>query len=175
MFGGMNTISEHDRDLAAKLRSLSIEPAAFKTALPEALPRRRIIPGTMLLLAVAASLALVPFYGPPTMERIDAVIAGGQLAIAAHEAAAPAGRGAAVEGRRTPVDDGANRTALLTREVTGSGYVVAPDTMLKDRKALGHWLGVSASQVANVGKAGKPRKSAILTLSQTQNSALHQI
>ncbi|WP_237357385.1 efflux RND transporter periplasmic adaptor subunit [Rhizobium phaseoli] len=138
----MNTISEHDRDLAAKLRSLSIEPAAFKTALPEALPRRRIIPGAMLLLAVAASLALVPFYGPPTMERIDAVIAGGQLAIAAHEAAAPAGRGAAVEARRTPVDDGANRTALRTREVTGSGYVVAPGTAVVFSKYEGRIVAV---------------------------------
>ncbi|ARM12911.1 RND family efflux transporter protein [Rhizobium phaseoli Brasil 5] len=146
MFGGMNTISEHDRDLAAKLRSLSIEPAAFKTELPEALPRRRIIPGTMLLLAVAASLALVPFYGPPTMERTDAVIAGGQLAIAAHEAAAPAGRGAAVEGRRTPVDDGANRTALPTREVTGSGYVVAPDTAVVFSKYEGRIVAVEVEE-----------------------------
>ncbi|PCD66099.1 efflux transporter periplasmic adaptor subunit [Rhizobium phaseoli] len=149
MFAGMNTTSEHDRDLAAMLRSLSIEPAALKTELPEPVARRRIIPGTMLLLAVAASLALVSLYGPQTLERIEATIAGSsgdQLAISAHEAAAPAGRGAAVEGRRTPVDDGANRTALPTREVTGSGYVVAPDTAVVFSKYEGRIVAVEVEE-----------------------------
>lgn len=37
-------------------------------------------------------------------------------------------------------------------------YVVVPAAMLKDRKALGHWLGVSADQAA-AGPAKKPRKN----------------
>ncbi|MBX4965750.1 efflux RND transporter periplasmic adaptor subunit [Rhizobium binae] len=144
MFVGMNTTSEHDRDLAAKLRSLSTEPAAFKTEPPEPLARRRIIPWTMLLLA-AASLALVPLSGPQTLECVEAAIAafsGGQLATSAHEGEAPAGGGAAVEGRPAPVNDGANRMTLPTREVTGSGTVVAPDTAIVFSKYEGRIVAV---------------------------------
>ena len=36
-------------------------------------------------------------------------------------------------------------------------YVVVPVAMLKDRRALGHWLGISAQQAA-AGPAKKPRK-----------------
>ncbi|MBW8791180.1 MAG: efflux RND transporter periplasmic adaptor subunit [Rhizobium leguminosarum] len=73
---GMNTTSEHDRDLAAKLRSLSIEPAPFKTEPPEPRVRRRVIPGAMLAFAATASLAVVLFYRPDTLERIETVLAG---------------------------------------------------------------------------------------------------
>lgn len=37
-------------------------------------------------------------------------------------------------------------------------YVVVPEAMLKDRKALGHWLGVSAAQIAKA-RAKKPRRA----------------
>jgi TfoX/Sxy family transcriptional regulator of competence genes len=40
---------------------------------------------------------------------------------------------------------------------TSKTYVVVPAAMLKDRKALGHWLGISAQQAA-AGPAKKPRK-----------------
>jgi hypothetical protein len=35
-------------------------------------------------------------------------------------------------------------------------YVAVPDAMLKDRKALGHWLSISAQQAA--GRVKKSRK-----------------
>ncbi|OAV51629.1 efflux transporter periplasmic adaptor subunit [Rhizobium sp. WYCCWR10014] len=127
---GMNTTSEHDRDLAAKLRSLSIEPAAFKTELPEPHIRRHVIPGAMLALVATVSLAVFLFYRPEALERIETMLAGfasSDPAIYIRGAEAPAEDGAAVErGRALPADEAAS-PALPTREVTGSGYVVAPD------------------------------------------------
>ncbi|EJC79817.1 RND family efflux transporter, MFP subunit [Rhizobium leguminosarum bv. trifolii WSM2297] len=129
MFAVMNTTSEHDRNLAAKLRSLSIEPAAFKTEPPEPHARRRMIPGAMLGLAATVSLAVV-LYGPEMLGRIETALAGfsgNDLAISAYGVEAPAKGGAAVEGVRFPADDGVKSTVASTREITGSGYVVAPD------------------------------------------------
>ncbi|ULR45572.1 efflux RND transporter periplasmic adaptor subunit [Rhizobium sp. K102] len=143
MLAGMNTTSEHDRTLAAQLRSLSIEPVAFKTELPEPRARRRMIPGAILVVAAAASLAVVALYGPQTLERIEAAIAGvsgDHPGISAHEA--PAGGGAIVEGMRPPADDGAKSRAALSREVTGSGYVVAPDTAIVFSKYEGRVVAV---------------------------------
>ncbi|WP_183913060.1 efflux RND transporter periplasmic adaptor subunit [Rhizobium lentis] len=143
MLAGMNTTSEHDRTLAAQLRSLSIEPAAFKTQLPEPRARRRMIPGAIFVIAATASLAVVAFYGPQTLERIEVAIAGrvgDHAAISAHEA--PARGGAIVEGMRPPADDGAKSRAAPSREVTGSGYVVAPDTAIVFSKYEGRVIAV---------------------------------
>ncbi|MBB4477833.1 RND family efflux transporter MFP subunit [Rhizobium etli] len=134
----MNTTSEHDRTLAAQLRLLSIEPAAFKTELPEPRIRRRMIPGAILVLAATASLAVVALYGPQTLERIEAAIAGktgDHPTISAHEA--PARGGVIVE-----ADDGAKSRAAPPREVTGSGYVVAPDTAIVFSKYEGRVVAV---------------------------------
>ncbi|NDK51088.1 efflux RND transporter periplasmic adaptor subunit [Rhizobium laguerreae] len=124
--GGMNTTSEHDRDLAAKLRSLSIEPAPFKTEPPEPRVRRRVIPGAMLALAATASLAVVLFYRPDTLERIETVLAGfigkDEAAMSVDGTDVPA----ADPIRALPSNNPSDR-ALPSREVTGSGYVVAPD------------------------------------------------
>ncbi|MBB4250044.1 efflux RND transporter periplasmic adaptor subunit [Rhizobium sp. BK008] len=125
----MNTTSEHDRNLAAKLRSLSIEPAAFKTEPPEREARRRVMPLAMLALAATASLAVVLFSRPEMLQRIETVLAG--LAVQ-RGATTPIGgtqgpaEGAAAERMRAVADAPAVR-ALPAREVTGSGYVVAPD------------------------------------------------
>ncbi|WP_064682519.1 efflux RND transporter periplasmic adaptor subunit [Rhizobium bangladeshense] len=138
MLAGMNTTSEHDRTLAAQLRSLSIEPEAFKTELPEPRIRRRMVPGAILVVAATASLAAVALFAPQTLERIDAAIAeisGDHPAISAHEA--PARGGAIVEG-----DDGAKSRAAPSREVAGSGYVVAPDTSVVFSKYEGRVVAV---------------------------------
>jgi len=130
MFAGMNTTSEHDRDLAAKLRSLSIEPGTLKMAPPKPRARRRVIPGAMLVLAVAAPLAAALFYRAETPQRVETALAGfsgGDLAISADRVERRVRDGVAVEAMRTPTDDGAKSTAASTREITGSGYVVATD------------------------------------------------
>lgn len=113
----MNTTSEHERHLAARLRSLSIEPAVFEIEPPERKARRRVMPG-MLALAGAVSLAVVLLYRPDALERIEAGLAG----------AAVSADGAPV-GEVLPGDRAASSrsAAASPREITGSGYVVAPD------------------------------------------------
>jgi TfoX/Sxy family transcriptional regulator of competence genes len=37
-------------------------------------------------------------------------------------------------------------------------YVVVPDMVLKDRMALGHWLGISAQQAAAARPKNRPKK-----------------
>ncbi|XKM42310.1 efflux RND transporter periplasmic adaptor subunit [Rhizobium ruizarguesonis] len=122
----MNTTSEHDRVLAAKLRSLSIEPAPFKTEPPEPRVRRCVISGAMLALAATASLTVVLFYRRDTLERIETVLAGfigkDAAAISVDGTDVPAADPIRALPSNNPVD-----RALPPREVTGSGYVVAPD------------------------------------------------
>ncbi|NKN01998.1 efflux RND transporter periplasmic adaptor subunit [Rhizobium leguminosarum] len=124
--GGMNATSEHDRDLAAKLRSLSIEPAPFKTEPPEPHVRRRVIPGAILALAATASLAVVLLYRPDTLERIETVLVGligkDGAAISANGTDVPAAGPIRALHSNNPAEGG-----LPSREVTGSGYVVTPD------------------------------------------------
>ncbi|WP_425375458.1 efflux RND transporter periplasmic adaptor subunit, partial [Rhizobium chutanense] len=135
----MNTTSEHDRNLAAKLRSLSIEPAAFKTEPPERQARRRVMPLAMLGLAATASLAVVLFSRPEMPERIETVLAGfaGRqgATTSTGEAEAPA-EDAASEQVRAPV------AASSTREITGSGYVVAPNIAIVFSKYEGRIVAV---------------------------------
>nr|WP_205920888.1 efflux RND transporter periplasmic adaptor subunit [Rhizobium leguminosarum] len=122
----MNATSEHDRDLAAKLRSLSIEPAPFKTEPPEPHVRRRVIPGAILALAATASLAVVLLYRPDTLERIETVLVGligkDGAAISANGTDVPAAGPIRALHSNNPAEGG-----LPSREVTGSGYVVTPD------------------------------------------------
>lgn len=138
---GMNTTSEHDRDLAAKLKSLSIEPAAFKTEPPGRQARRRVIPVAMLALAATASLAAVFLYRLDTLERIETVLAHLVGKDGASISADGAKMPVAEPARALPSDMPAAR-ALLPREVTGSGYVVAPDIATVFSKYEGRIVGV---------------------------------
>ncbi|MDC9833746.1 efflux RND transporter periplasmic adaptor subunit [Rhizobium binxianense] len=126
----MNTTSEHDRNLAAKLRSLSIEPAAFKTELPERQARRRVMPLVMLALAATVSLAVVLLSRSQTPERIETVLAsftGKPGATTSMDGAEAPAEGVVSEQVQSRVADGLVAPASSAREITGSGYVVAPD------------------------------------------------
>ncbi|MBX5225617.1 efflux RND transporter periplasmic adaptor subunit [Rhizobium sp. NLR9b] len=129
---GMNTTSEHERNLAARIRSLSIERAAFETQPPERRVRRRGFP-TRLALAGAVSLAACLLYRPNALERIETALArfmDDDAGVSAGGAALPvAAENAAVdEATPTPGTAAPNRGAgAPSREITGSGYVVAPD------------------------------------------------
>ncbi|MDC9809267.1 MULTISPECIES: efflux RND transporter periplasmic adaptor subunit [Rhizobium] len=126
----MNTTSEHDRNLAAKLRSLSIESAAFKTELPERQARRRVMPLVMLALAATVSLAVVLLSRSQTPERIETVLAsftGKPGATTSMDGAEAPAEGVVSEQVQSRVADGLVAPASSAREITGSGYVVAPD------------------------------------------------
>jgi len=137
---GMNTTSGHDRDLAAKLKSLSIEPAAFETEPSGRQARRRVIPTAVLALAATASLVVL-LYRPDTLQRIETVLAGfvgeDEAAVSMDGAEAPA-----VEPARAPPAVTPPTQVLPPREVTGSGYVVAPDITTVFSKYEGRIVGV---------------------------------
>lgn len=142
----MNTTSEHDRDLAAKLKSLSIEPAAFKMEPPERRPRPRVIPLAMLALAATASLAVVLLYRPEMLERIETALAGpagkNEAAASVDGAEMPAVKPTRALPADTPTGRSLPVQALPPREVTGSGYVVAPDIATVFSKYEGRIVGV---------------------------------
>jgi TfoX/Sxy family transcriptional regulator of competence genes len=54
---------------------------------------------------------------------------------------------------------GAKRLQYEPSMPPSKSYIVVPDTILADRKELGHWLGLSAAHVA-AAPAAKPRRSA---------------
>lgn len=85
-----------------------------------------MIPGAILALVATASLAVALLYRPETLERIETVLAGllgrDEVAISVDGTDVPA----AGPIRALPSDTSEER-GLPTREVTGSGYVVAPD------------------------------------------------
>ncbi|WP_246717916.1 efflux RND transporter periplasmic adaptor subunit [Rhizobium aethiopicum] len=126
----MNTTSEHERHLAARLRSLSIEPADFEIEPPEPRAQRRV--SAMLALAGAVSLAAALLYRPDALERIETALArfmGGDAVLSAGGAALPVTtlpEDAAIDDATPPGIVAPNR-GTPSREITGSGYVVAPD------------------------------------------------
>jgi RND family efflux transporter MFP subunit len=129
----MNTTTEHDRDLAAKLTSLSFAPAVLKAEPPERSARRRVVPLAVLALAATASVAVVLAW-PDVLQRIGLAGFAGRDGAAI---SADAVEVTAIEPTRPlPVD------APAAREVTGSGYVVAPDITTVFSKYEGRIVGV---------------------------------
>ena len=106
------------------------------------------MPVAMLAIAVTASMAVVLLYRPETLERIEAVFTG----FAGKDGAAVSVDGgempAAEPIRVLPADVPAAQalpprgTTASTREVTGSGYVVAPDITTVFSKYEGRIVGV---------------------------------
>lgn len=120
---GMNTITEHDRKLAETLRSLSLDASA---SIPPSTTGRRIVLAFGALLVGAAGLAVLLW--SPASERIKALFpdaASARLEV-------PSETGAAIgspSGQTTTRTDeaAANRAQPVPfREVTGSGYLIAP-------------------------------------------------
>ncbi|MBB2755000.1 UNVERIFIED_ORG: RND family efflux transporter MFP subunit [Rhizobium aethiopicum] len=133
----MNTTTEHERDLAAKLTSLSIAPAILKTEPPKRPVRRWITPLAMLSLATAVGAGALLVTLPDAVRRVENGVAalgpGNQVAVpAGGPATSPRGAGEAMgalsaEGNSGKVSPAPIRgTSAPTQEITGSGYVVAP-------------------------------------------------
>lgn len=125
----MNMIPEHDRKLAETLRSLSLEPSQQAPTSPKRRLRRLLLSGGLLALA-AGAIGAAPFFFADGTARFKAVL----------RQPSPSGEAAALENadeqsvaytsQPTVHDD---RSAGLSkpdpgvaREITGSGYVVAP-------------------------------------------------
>ncbi|ANL22464.1 RND family efflux transporter protein [Rhizobium sp. N113] len=128
---GMNTTSEHERHLAARLRSLSVEPTVFEIEPPERRARRRGV-SAMLALAGVVSLAVALLYRPDALERIATLtkFMGGEAVLSAGGAALPITalpENAAIDDATPTPGIVAPNRGTPSREITGSGYVVAPD------------------------------------------------
>ncbi|PDT12151.1 efflux transporter periplasmic adaptor subunit [Rhizobium sp. J15] len=123
----MDTTTQHHHDLAARLTSLSLDPAILKTEPPERSARRRIMPLAVLALAAAVGA------GALVMARADVFWRAGIADFWAdgpdHGTAASSGAEAtdAAQAQTGAVAALPRGAAGPGREIAGSGYVVAPD------------------------------------------------
>lgn len=115
-YGGMNTLTEHDRKLAETLKSLSLEGLADPPK-----PRRKVIRWVTGAVLVAAVPVIV--VSPNLVNDIKAALSG-QLESAKLDQAEPATALRAASGHDNPSP--ISKTSETAREITGSGYVVAP-------------------------------------------------
>ncbi len=134
----MNTATEHDRQFAEKLKSLSLQPVAFDPEPPKRHARlflNRV--GVLAIVTVASLYALIVFQ-PGELYRFGHKMFGGVTAGAAGSSetdiAKSTGKDLAAPAREDLARAAQTAPAVLsgavpaTRGVTGSGYVVALDS-----------------------------------------------
>ncbi|RWQ01868.1 efflux RND transporter periplasmic adaptor subunit [Mesorhizobium sp.] len=123
----MNTITEHDRKLAAALTSLSLGPAPDTVETQKNDLRRLILPVCLSALA-ALVVATVAFYSPEAYRRFeDRVLTTTSLTgSAADNAAVAPVEQASLPQVEKQAGQSAVRPPLAAREITGSGTVIAP-------------------------------------------------
>ena len=113
---GMNThfdiATEQQRKRAEALKSLSLEPVPHKAQPPKSLFRRLFLPVCLGAL-IAGSGATAFFYRPDALRRVETVLE--------HVAAEPAAITQAESERPIP-----RNSNPVNREITGSGFVIAP-------------------------------------------------
>ncbi|MFS8046079.1 efflux RND transporter periplasmic adaptor subunit [Rhizobium sp. BR 314] len=137
----MNTITEHDRKLAETLKSLSVAPAAGTASFE---PPRKVV-RRFALVSTAFALIAVPLAGlslwPNLVSSVGGMVVQSQgpdtLPQEAQAKSTPtiaAGRAGAQSGQ--PV------AAANAREITGSGYVVAPRSTAVFSKYEGRVIGI---------------------------------
>ncbi|MET2827110.1 efflux RND transporter periplasmic adaptor subunit [Mesorhizobium shangrilense] len=121
----MNTATEHDRQLAQKLKSLALQPVTFDPEPPpRSGPSRRDIRRPLAFAGVSTLViaGLAAFALPSMLDHVR----GDPPAVSGSGPAASATTGSA--GLKEPPDITAPTTRPATREVTGSGHVVAPQS-----------------------------------------------
>lgn len=142
----MNMIPEHDCKLAATLKSLSLEPAPQTPKSPTKRVRRLLFSGCLLALGAGVVLT-VALTLPDVADRFKAA--------SPHlwsEEISPAKNSEEQSG--LPMEQAAKRddapsslqkpTSVVTREITGSGYVVAPQAVSVFAKYEGRITSVDA-------------------------------
>ncbi len=119
MMPGMNThfdiATEQGRKLAETLKSLSLEPVPHDIQTPKPMLRRLILPICLGVLMVGAAAGAL-LYRPDVVRRIEAALSEQERAAADPVAVTE------VEGERSAV----RNPIPVGREITGSGFVVAP-------------------------------------------------
>lgn len=159
----MNTLTEHDRKLAETLRSLTLEPPADVPT-----PGRKRIGWIVSLMLAGAIPALVWLVWPETLRGIAPALPGRAEPAEPQQAAdATALRSTSDRAQSSPIS---RPSASVAREITGSGYVVAPRSILVFSKYEGRVKGI-AVDVGDRVEAGQQLltledESASLTLEQ---------
>lgn len=123
----MNMIPEHDRKLAETLRSLSLEPSQQTPKSPTRI-RRLLLPGCLLAVGAASILTATVFW-PDGVDRFKAAFL--QPVVREQAPAAAAAEQSAMRTDQMIVPNGVSVEVPkpapgMAREITGSGYVVAP-------------------------------------------------
>ncbi len=121
----MNTITEPDRKLAEALKSLSLAPATETTSSgsPRKIARRCAL-ASIILASIAAPIACI-FMWPNVASSVVALLPeqqGAEAAVSEKVATSTI----AVKVNKPEAFSGRESTSASTREITGSGYVVAP-------------------------------------------------
>lgn len=141
MLFGMNTSTEHDRKLAETLKSLSLEPliGTNKSEPPRKITRRLALPAVLVaLVAVPVATAVV---WPNALGGIKAMLPDERRAdTVTSETPATNIRSAKAGNAEAP---SVREVAFApTREITGSGYVVAPRSTAVFSKYEGRITGI---------------------------------
>lgn len=118
----MNTATEHDRQLARKLKSLALQPLAFQSAPTLETPQHKRTIRRPLVFAGISTLAVLTAFAALGML---AYMHGDPPTVSSGELATPA---PAEKTEPPAVPTPATSAVPTTREVTGSGHVVAPET-----------------------------------------------
>lgn len=150
---GMNTSTEHDRKLAETLKSLSLEPltGTITSEPPRKIARRFALPAILfVLVALPVATAVV---WPNALGRIKAMLPGERRGdIATSERTATTVRPASAN--NAGASSGREAGFASTREITGSGYVVAPRSTTVFSKYEGRITGI-AVEVGDHVEAGQ--------------------
>lgn len=150
----MNMITEHDRKLAAALTPLSLGPVPGTVEAQTKSLRRLILPIGLSVLAAIAAVAVI-FPQPERYRAIETKV----LTVAGLRGdAAVNGVSTSVErsgpSKGAPVKQPVISPALIAREISGSGYVVAPRTTTVFSKYEGRITSV-AVQAGDPVEAGQ--------------------
>ncbi|MDH6233267.1 RND family efflux transporter MFP subunit [Mesorhizobium soli] len=143
----MNTLTEQDRKLAETLKSLSLEPLADASG-----PNWKIIRWIAGLVLVATPISAVLIW-PSSLNDIKTALLGQSEPAKPESQANPATALRAITGRDNPSPN-PNTPEAVTREITGSGYVIAPRSTTVFSKYEGRIAGI-AVEVGDQVQAGQ--------------------
>lgn len=131
MLLGMNMIPENDRKLAEALRSLSLEPSLQTSKSPTKRARRLLLSGCLLAVAAGAVFTLSHFW-PETVDRLKVTLPqswqGDEVATVQDVKKQPDSQTEQATARAA-ASAVSQRPSVPVREITGSGYVVAPQVV----------------------------------------------
>lgn len=143
----MNTLTEHDRKLAEKLKSLSLETSATAPT-----PRARVIRWTAFFLMVAAVPIVIAFVWPDRLNEAKTALLGQATPIKLEQSKPE--EILRVNTDRSHLSLVPQPSQLAVREITGSGYVVAPHSATVFSKYEGKITGITV-EVGDHVKAGE--------------------